>query len=75
MEFDLGNISSMYHDEESDQLRKLIVRPDGDLLYFDIKSEAKDHSCIIFDKKQVELLCDTLKLILKNKLIEEEIEG
>ena len=70
MEIDLGNVSSMYHDENSDKTRKLIIRTDGELLFIDIKSESNDSSCIILEKHQVKLLKDTLGLILKNNLIE-----
>lgn len=70
MEFDLGNISVMYPNENTTQLRKLIIRPDGEILHIDISDETRDSMSIVLEKHEVELLSDTLKLIVKNKLIE-----
>jgi hypothetical protein len=70
MEFELGSITVTYPNENTGQTRKLKIRTDGEILHFDFIDPSLDAGCISLDKKEVELLSDTLKLVLKNKLID-----
>lgn len=70
MEFELGNIFVAYPSEDMGLERKLRLRPDSEVLHFDFLEINNVTGCMTLDKEQVELLIDTLKLILKNKLIE-----
>lgn len=70
MQFELGNICVAYPNEDMGVERKLKLRPDSEVLHFDFIDTNNETGCMTLDKDQVELLVDTLKLILKNKLIE-----
>lgn len=70
MEINLGNISVIYPNENSPQARKITLTADGEFLQINILDDSKDSIGITLEKHEVELLSDSLKLILKNKLIE-----
>lgn len=70
MEINLGKISVIYPNENSPEYRNITLATDGEFLQINILDD-KSHSVgITLEKNEVELLSDTLKLILKNKLIE-----
>ena len=70
MEIELGDINVTYPNEVSPQARKFRIRTDGDILHFDFIDSKIDSANFFLEKEQVELLIDTLKLVLKNKLME-----
>lgn len=71
MEINFKNINVMYPNENTPQPRKITLTADGEYLQINIYDETLDFIGITLEKNDVELLSDTLKLILKNKLIEE----
>lgn len=71
MEFELGNITVIYPNENNGIDRKLKLRPTGEFLHFDFIDSNNEYGSMSLEKDQVKLLVDTLNLILKNKLIEE----
>lgn len=70
MEINLGNISVIYPSENSPQPRKITLTADGEFLQINIFDDTLDTIGITLEKHELELLSDSLKLILKNKLIE-----
>lgn len=70
MEINLGNISVIYPNENSPQPRKMTLTADGEFLQINIFDDTLDTIGITLEKHELELLSDSLKLILKNKLIE-----
>lgn len=70
MEFDLGNISIMYPNENNPTDRQLKIRTDGEILHIDFIDPNLNTCSLVLDKKEARLLSGTLKLILNNKLIE-----
>lgn len=70
MEIELFNVEVMYPNENENQTRKLKIRTEEDNLFIDFIDPKINSSSLILGKDQVEILVDTLKLILKNKLIE-----
>lgn len=73
MEINLDNISVIYPNENSPILRKVNLTADGEFLQINILDGTLDSVGITLEKHEVELLIDTLKLILKHNLIEELI--
>lgn len=71
MEINLGNISVIYPNENSPQARKITLTPDGEFLQINIFDDTLNSVGITLEKHELELLSDSLKLILKNKLVEE----
>lgn len=71
MEINLGNHSVMYPDENSPQPREVNLTVSGEFLQINILDRVKNSVGITFDKKELKLLSDSLRLILKNNLIEE----
>jgi hypothetical protein len=71
MEINLDNISVIYPNETSPQPRKVNFTADGEFLNINILDDTLDSICINLEKQEVELLIDTLKLILKHNLTEE----
>lgn len=70
MEIDLGNIVVIYPNEDTGSNRQLKIRTDGDILFFDFIDSKIAAGCFYLEKDKVELLVDTLKVILKNKLMD-----
>jgi hypothetical protein len=70
MEINLGNISVTYPNEKSPQARKITLTANGEFLHINIFDDSQDSIGIALEKHELELLSDSLKLILKNKLIE-----
>jgi hypothetical protein len=73
MEINLDNISIIYPNETNPQPRKVNFTADGEFLNINILDDTLDSIGIALDKQEVELLVDTLKLILKHNLVEELI--
>ncbi|REG92993.1 hypothetical protein [Flavobacterium aquicola] len=71
MEINLNNISVIYPNETNPQPRKVNFTADGEFLSINILDDTKDSIGISLEKQEVELLIDTLQLILKHNLIEE----
>jgi hypothetical protein len=70
MEINLGNITVVYPNEKQGTDRKLNLFTDGDLLHINFIDDTLPVGGITLDLTQLELLSDTLNLIIKNKLIE-----
>ena len=70
MEINLGNITVIYPNEKQGKDRKLNLFTDGDLLQINFIDDTLPSGGITLDLTQLELLSDTLNLIIKNKLIE-----
>jgi hypothetical protein len=73
MEINLDNISVIYPNENNPQSRKVNFTADGEYLQINILDDTLNSIGISLEKQEVELLIDTLKLILKHNLIEELI--
>lgn len=71
MEIDLGNVSVIFPNENSPEPRKVTLTVDREFLQINILDNTLNSVGITLEKHEVELLSDSLKLILKNKLIEE----
>lgn len=71
MEINLDNISVIYPNETNPQPRKVSLHTDGEYLQINILDDTLDSISVTLDKQELELLSDSLQLILKNNLIED----
>ena len=70
MKFEIEDVNVIYPDEESGESRKLEIETNDESLRFNFIDKSKRTGSMFLNKKQVELLRDTLNIVLKNKLIE-----
>lgn len=71
MEINFDMVNVIYPNENSPELRKVNIVANGENLQINILDDTLDSICISLEKHEVELLSDTLNLILKNKLVAE----
>jgi len=70
METELFNVEVVYPNEDKPRTRKFKIRTEEGIIFFDFIDSKINSGSFYLEKDQVELLIDTLKVVLKNKLIE-----